>query len=206
MKSKPMLLRKLSAAKQNSNREAIGVIGTHHGAGTTYTGLMLAFYMGEVLGRKTAYLECNRHHDMALIQASYDWSSQEENFFTFHLVTCYKEVTRGQVSQILNEEYECVIFDFGINFAQNTEELLRCSMKVVIGGRSEWEQLKTIRFANMLKNMQGSDSWLYFIPLANSKTIINMKKQIDGKVFSVPFTEEPVLLSRDIRRFFDHII
>jgi hypothetical protein len=205
MKSKPMLLRKLSLAKQNSNREAIGLIGTHHGTGTTYTGLMLAFYMGEVLGRKTAYLECNRHHDMALIQASYDWSSQEDNSFTFHLVSCYKEVTKEQVSRIYNKNFDCILFDFGTDFAANREEFLRCTTKIVVAGRSEWDQLKMIRFADTTKTIQGSDSWIYFIPQANSKTVRKMESEAAGKVFSVPFTEEPVLPSREIRRFFDNI-
>ncbi|MDD3173411.1 MAG: hypothetical protein PHF63_07095 [Herbinix sp.] len=205
MKRKPILFNKLEASRLGLGREVIGLIGTHHGAGVTHTGLMLAFYMGEVLGKKTAYLECNEHHDMIRIQKAYEWSREDEFSFSFHLITCYSEVTPRRISEIFGEDYECIILDFGIDFTTNRDEFLRCSTKIVVGGRSEWDQQKLVQFSEVTEAIRGSDSWLYFIPQVNDKTITKIKNEVTRRVWRVPLAEEPTIPSRDTNRFFSRI-
>ena len=205
MKRKPILFKKIAKTNQKVGREVIGLIGTHHGAGVTYTGLMLAFYMGEELGRKTAFLECNKHHDMALIQKAYEWSREETNSFSFHLLTCYKDVTPERIAEIFGEDYECIILDFGIDFITNREEFLRCGTKIAVGGRSQWDLLKLTRFIETANAIRGSDTWLYFIPQANDKIVTRVKSEILRSVWSVPATLEPTLPSNETIRFFSRI-
>ena len=205
MKRKPMLISKLERKVQGRGREVIGLIGTHRGVGVTYTGLMLAFYMGEEIGIKTAFLECNKHQDMRLIQKAYEWSEEEESFFSFHLITCYKEVTTKHISGISGEDYECLILDFGTDWEGNREEFLRCSTKIVVGGRSEWDIQKLERFAKVADASKGNDSWLYFIPRASDKTVIRIRNEVKHKVWAVPVTEEPVLPTNSSNQFFGNL-
>ena len=191
---------------QRRRREVIGLIGTHHGVGVTYTGLMLSFYMAEDRGRRTAYLECNQHQDMMLIRSSYDWSSEEEHSFSFHRVTCYPEVKRDQIATVLNDDYECIVLDFGTDYINNRDELLRCDVKIVMSGKSAWEILKLKNFVNETELISGSDSWLYFIPQASDRVMRIIKKEVDREVIAVPFIEEPVLPSKIINHFFDRIL
>jgi hypothetical protein len=200
-----MLFNKIATGHKGRGREVIGLIGTHHGVGVTYTGLMLAFYMGEETGKKTAYLECNQHHDMRLLQSVYEWSHEEEYFFSFHQITCYREVSQKRISEIFGEDYECLILDFGIDFTSNKEEFLRCSTKIVVGGRSEWDLLKLLRFTKASENIRGSDAWLYFIPQANDKIATKISKEVKRKVWPVPEIVEPTLPSHNSNRFFSKI-
>ena len=85
MKKKPILFDRVIGRKHNI-RQVIGLMGVHHGAGVTHTGLLLAFYMGEELGKRTAFLECNNHHDMILVQEAYEWSREAADNFTFHTI------------------------------------------------------------------------------------------------------------------------
>jgi hypothetical protein len=202
MKRKPILFDKITGKPGYHGRDVIGLTGTHHGAGVTFTGLMLAFYMGEVIGRKTAYLEYNNHHDMILISSAYEWYRKEANAFSFHQITCYQDVTTTQIAEIFSNNYECIIMDFGIDLTMNKEEFLRCQTKVVIGGRSEWEQQKLTCFMNTNKRIRGSEAWLYLIPQANSNIIANLKKETQRSIWAVPYVEEPTLPSKYVRQLF----
>lgn len=205
MKQKPMLFHKLNMQRQGKGREVIGLIGTHHGTGVTYTGLMLAFYLAEELGKRTAFLECNDHHDMRLIQEAYEWSTEEAYSFSYNQVTCYKEVHPNRISDIYGEDFDCLILDLGTDFHRNREELQRCSTKIVVGGRSEWDFMKLIKFLENCKTYNGSDSWLYFIPQADEKTVKRISKELDRKVWSVPAAQDPVLPSKNVNYFFSKI-
>jgi hypothetical protein len=197
-----MLFEKINGMHQCMGREVIGLIGTHHGAGVTHTGLMLAFYMGTELGKKTAFLECNMHLDMQYLQKAYDWSIETKDSFSFHRTTCYKEVSAGKVAEIMGADYECIIMDFGIDFLSGRDEFLRCSTKIVIGGDSEWDIPKLLKFSDMTKEISGSENWLYFIPRANNKTITKLRNEATLSVWAVPTNDEPVVPSQDTNRFF----
>lgn len=205
MKRKPILFNKLALKSGGLHREVIGLIGIHHGAGVTHTGLMLAFHMGEELGKRTAYLECNSHQDMALVQRAYEWTKEETNSFSFHGITCFKEVERSGIPEIFNENYECIILDFGIDFITNKEEFLRCDHKIVVGGSSEWDMIKLLDFSECARVMKGSASWLYFIPYAGIHKIKRIQSEVAGRVYSVPYKEEPTLSSRETRQFFNRV-
>lgn len=205
MRRKPILFDKVTKEHSGMGREVIGLIGTRHGVGVTYTGLMLAFYMGEELGRKTAYLECNESHDMILIQQAYEWSREEALSVSFHRVTCYREVSPERIAPIFGENYDCIICDFGIDLVKNREEFLRCGTKIVVGGRSEWDILKLAHFTDKVKTIGGSDAWLYFIPQADDRTVTRIRKEVVQKVWSVPTVEKPTVPSNLINRFFGKI-
>jgi hypothetical protein len=205
MKHKALQLYEKDVLHHGTGREVIGLIGTHHGVGVTYTGLMLAFYMGEEKGKTTAYLECNNHQDMRLLQNSYEWSREERDFFSYHRVTCYPKVNRNQIADIFCEDYDCVIMDFGTDYNNNKEEFLRCSTKIVVSGRSVWDVQKLNDFVEKIQSQLGSDDWFYFIPMASNKLIQNVKSKINRKVFSVPNIEVPVIPSKQINQFFGRI-
>ncbi len=201
MKHKPILLNKLQG-NRGRFREVIGLIGTHHGVGVTHTGLLLAFYFGEELGKKTALLECNEHRDMQLIEQAYEWSNEEGNNFSFRKITCYKEVKSGQIPQILGEDYEYVILDFGTELYSNREELLRCSTKIVVGGQSEWDILKLKEFIRNTEVIRGSEHWMCYLVRARERTLQRLKKDLKQRIWAVPDIQEPTHISYNVRLFF----
>lgn len=205
MKRKPILLDKVWDGKCKHYREVIGLIGTHHGVGVTYTGLMLAFYMGEELGKKTAFLECNNHHDMSLIQSAYIWSEKEDFSFDFQQITCYKDVSTNFITEIFNDDYDCLILDFGTDFTENRDKFMRCDTKVVIGGRAEWDQQKLVHFVNAIHTTNGNKAWLHFIPCADSKTITKLKYELERNIYAIPFEADPTILSKNAIRLFDEL-
>ncbi len=205
MLRKPMLLQKLQITNNATGRIVIGLIGSHHGVGVTHTGLMLSFYLSEEVGLNTAFLECNKHCDMQLIEEAYEWQKGESGTFSFRNLTCHKGVTPSQIPRIFGEDYKGLVMDFGTDFGANREEYLRCSIKVVVGGASEWNIRKLAQFAKEAEQIKGSESWFYLIPQGNEKTIMKIRAILGKKVWSVPTVGDPVLPSNSSNRFFRNI-
>ncbi|MDF2906432.1 MAG: hypothetical protein K0R34_1753 [Herbinix sp.] len=202
MKHKPMLLNKLVRHERGRFREVIGLIGTHHGVGVTHTGLLLAFYFGEELGKKTAFLECNNNRDMQLIEQAYEWGNEEKDSFSYRRITCYKEVRKEQIPQIIGGNYEYVILDFGTDLVSNQEELLCCSTKIVVGGQSEWDILKLKEFIGRVELIRGSELWSYYLVRAKDQTMLRLKKELKQKIWAVPDIQEPTRITSNVRFFF----
>ncbi len=201
MRHNRVLLKRLAQDGRGRFREVIGLTGTHRGVGVTYTGLMLAFYYGEDLGRKTAFLECNQHHDMSLIQKAYEWYSEGDTGFSFHRITCFKEANSDCITQILGEDYERIILDFGTDLLANKEEWLRCTTKIVVCGQSEWDILKLKEFVMKTQLIHGSEDWNYFLPCGRAQTIETLKREIKRKIWAVPEIKEPTRPDQNVKIF-----
>lgn len=206
MRHKPMLLGKLAMEGGGKVREVIGLIGIRAGTGVTYTGMMLSFYLGNELARKTAFVECSSHKDMELMQKVYEWNSEEDETFHFRNITCYKNVNPKRIADILGEDYEYVVIDFGSDLSVNREEFLRCSLKAVVGGRSEWDVLKLLTFISSHETLRCSDTWHYLIPQAADRMVTRLKKETHRRIWAVPYTEEPTRPNRSTKQFFKELL
>lgn len=201
-----MLLDKILFNKRVNSRTVIGLIGIHHGAGVTYTGLMLTFSLGIGSGMKTAYLECNNHHDLELLQETYEWNREDGHSFTMDCITFYKNVSQNRIADILGEDYECYILDFGTDFKGNREEFLRCGWKLVLSGYAPWCLRKLIRFTRSEKPIRGREAWLHLLPCADKKVVARMAKETGRVIHPVPYEPDPTSPSNETRQFFDRIL
>lgn len=201
-----MLFHKITNQYRLGEREIIGLIGTHHGVGVTHTGLMLAFYLGEELGRRTAFVECNDHHDMKRIFKAYEWQQDEEGSFFYHRITCYEEVRPGRIAEVLGEAYQCVVLDFGTDYMANRDEFMRCSTKIVVGGRSQWDIQKLDEFMNRTKTCLQREDWRFVIPQASSKRAVKLGRETGYKVWALPLNDEPTMPGTAVNRFFREML
>ena len=206
MKRKPRLMKKLSADKRNGVREVIGLIGIRPGSGVTYTGLMLAFYMAEELGRKTAFLECNTHQDFRLLQWAYDWTAEENKSFSFYQLTCYRDKRPEELSELFGDNYECIIIDFGCDCTEYASSLRLCTRKIILSGSSEWDLMKLKQFVEKSYAVRGNESWCYLIPQAKESTIVKLRKELKRNVMAVPQEQEPTRLKRSSRLFLQELL
>lgn len=210
MKRKPILLKRNLYKQFGKRQQVIGLMGAHHGAGVTHTGLLLAFYMGEELGKKTALLECNSHHDMNLIEETYEWCKEEGQVYSFRNITFYKDVSTSvlanRIPELMNDDYECLILDFGTDFISNRQEFLRCGKKIIIGGSAPWEQIKVEKFHHLVSNIKGYEHWIFLFPRADSKILARIRSGIGSRVYSVPNNPDPIIPTKYTCRLFDELI
>lgn len=200
MMRKPMLFSNIPG--RGCHREVIGLIGAHPGAGVTYTGLLLSFYLGEELGRRTAFAECNGHQDFGRLQQAYQWSREEELIFSFGNITFHKNVTADRIPSLLGENYDDIILDFGYDLYTNREEFRRCDRKLVLGGWTEWNLRKLGSFTENVLAIKGNEDWSYLLPFAGKKTIQYMQQKYNRKFYTIPLEPDPLKLSKETRKLF----
>lgn len=191
MNKKPILMNRVMQQHRSSRGDVIGIVGAHSGAGATYTAFLLAFALGEELGRKTAYLECNHSCDLNRIQNSYLWSRDEGYAFSFSNITFYKGVPVSRITEVLNEKYQSYILDFGSGLEQNIDEFLRCNIKIILGDQSEWNWQKFIQFNDSIQGIPGNESWIPIIPCISRKELGRRRRELKRAIYTIPFEPDP---------------
>lgn len=205
MRRKAILLDKVISNNRNKVSRTIGIIAAHHGVGVTYTAFMIALYLSENLGEETAFIEYNSHHDFERIQRTYEWSSEEPGVFSFHQLTCFKEVMHKQYGAILNQNYENVVLDFGAGINTNFDEFLRCNIKVVIAGLAPWNHEKLLEFVSEREELFKNRSIIYLIPTSNKSVGKRLSRKLYGRIYEVPYEMDPTMLSKKICKLFKSI-
>lgn len=209
MKRKPILLKRKSCRQSGKGQQVIGLIGAHPGAGVTHTGLLLAFYMGEEMGKKTALLECNTHHDMNLLEDAYEWCKEENHAYSFQNITFIKEVSTSllanRIPELINDDYECLILDFGTDFIASRQEFLRCGKKIILGGSAPWEQIKVERFIDLVSTIKGYEHWIFLFPRTDTKILARIRSRLGGRIYSVPNNPDPIMPTKYTYRLFDEL-
>jgi hypothetical protein len=201
-----MLLNRLSASIIPKNKITIGLVGINRGVGVTYTGMLLASYFGIDRSIKTAYLECNNHMDFARLQEAYEWSKEEDCSFALDSITYYKQVIHKRIPEILCDDYDCYILDFGTDYTNSMDEFIRCGNKIIIGDSAIWNQSRLVSFIKEMENIKGSKSWIYSIPLAKGGLIRRMSSDTKRYFFKIPYESDPTSLSRKTYKLFHSLL
>lgn len=205
MRRKAILLDKIISSNRIKVSRTIGIIAAHPGVGVTYTAFMIALYLSEKLGEETAFLEYNSHNDFQGIQNAYAWSSEEAGSFSFHQLTCFKEVMHKQYGTILNLNYENVVLDFGVGVNTSLDEFLRCNIKIIVGGLAPWNQEKLLEFVSGSEDIVKNKSIIYIIPSCNKCASKRLSRMLYGQVYEIPYEREPTMLSKKTCKLFKSI-
>lgn len=205
MRKRPILIDKINSKNRNKVSRTIGIMAAHHGTGVTFTAFMIAMYLSERLGEETALLERNSHGDFQRIQNTYAWSNEETGHFSFHQLTCFKEVMDKQYDLILNQSYENIVLDFGLGNNSNLDEFLRCNIKIIIGGLAPWNQEKLIEFVSGREEVFKNRSIIYIIPSSNKWLSNRLSRKLYGQVYEIPYEREPTMASKKTCKLFKSI-
>jgi hypothetical protein len=197
MLREPILMKKLNKEKAQG-KLIIGLIGTHTGAGVTHLGILLAVYLSECLGYKTAFIECGRKNDMKFLQEHFYHPGEEQytqDFFALNRVTVYQNRSLAGLPEIIGDEYDCVILDLGTDLAKHKSEFLRCDKKIVIGSLAVWKTHELEKFINTTAHIKNCEQWIYAIPFTTKKAVREAEKKFKRIIYDIPYEPDPFLLS-----------
>lgn len=197
-----MLLRRLLYNTGSKKAYTIGILGINRGVGVTYTGMLLSYYFSAEKRLNTAFIECNNNMDFELLQDEYEWSKEDNQSFSLDRITYYKQVSATSISDILNEDYQCYIFDFGTNYTSFKEEFIRCGSKIILGDRGLWNQRKMVTFLKSIKDIKGSKNWIHMIPFADRREVMKLANITERRFFRIRFEFDPASLSKETYKMF----
>ncbi|MDF2587298.1 MAG: hypothetical protein K0S41_1139 [Anaerocolumna sp.] len=187
----------------------IGVMGTHKGVGVTHSCILLANYLGRCLGKKTALIECYPQNDFKFIEdelVSNDNNMKESKSFELHKVTYYKSIKSREISEIIGDDYDCVVLDLGCDLINGKYEFLRCDKKLVISSMIPWKLHELDKFVMNNEHIKNSYQWIYLIPFGSKKDINIIKKDFNLKVNQIPCEPDPFIISSSVIQLFQTVI
>jgi hypothetical protein len=209
MKREPILLGRLKRPG-TQGKLIIGITGTHSGAGVTHLAVLMATYFSEYLGLRTAFLECAPKNEIQYIKnhffKEYDESADAEDNFSVHRVTFYKNRNVQGIPEIMGDQFDCVILDFGIDVNKYKGEFLRCDKKIIVSSLAVWKVEGLRRFIHNTGYIKNSDQWIYGIPFVQDKVINKGRKELNVPIYGIPYEPDPFVLSNSTIQFFQKIL
>ncbi len=126
------------AEKKLHSTCTVGVAGTHHGAGTTHTAVMLASYLSS-LGRRVALVDLSETKALSCLvnKGNRALDGSPLRIRGIWVYPCADPLLSGKAQ---NGMYDHCILDLGCCSNNRMQELLRCGLKLVVTDSAPWRE------------------------------------------------------------------
>lgn len=179
----------------SQGRRLIGVVGAHPGAGVTHISLLLSFYLARQTGKSVAFLEYHHHGDCMRYLSR---TEEQVSFFQKGKVEFFPGVSQMGLAQLLNDDYEIYVIDFGCEIRECLTEYLHCEDKLVVTQLTEWKLDLWEAFCARLQEIFRQDEWHCFYNLATVK----QSREQEGKGICFPWEPDVRHPSAQTERIF----
>lgn len=171
---------KILNKKDRKKAETIALVGTKAGVGVTHTGILLAEFLKEKMGAKTAVVEVNHHGHMEQMEHMiYGYS---DSFFSFHGVDYYANIEQERILELSSKSYDYLILDFGIQKKKEEDVIEQCNKKILIGSLNMWEWQEYMQGVKHFERFSVEEEKRYFVSFGNSKAVSRMEKTLQKKI------------------------
>lgn len=168
--------------------------------GVTHLVMSLANYSVSHRRRRTAVVELSGNHAIENLTG-------EGGSFKWNRIDCYPNQTRNGIADVINEDYEVIIFDMGSSYYRIRTELLRCDQKLVLGSLAPWRKMEYIRFAlEEMEEDRYARNMIFLTQNGIKKDKKDFKKQVGQPVYPIPYLPELLLADKSQYEFFDRFL
>ncbi len=175
-------------------------MGVTPGIGVTHLGISLANYSVSQERRKTAVVELSGNH-------AFEKLTGTSEPFEWNRIIMYPNRRKHQVADIINGDYEVVIFDMGCSYYKNRDELLRCDRKLILGTLAPWRKEEYIRFVREEMDEDRYARCMMFLTYnGNKKDKREFFKLTGQTVETIPYFPEPLSVEKNRYEFFRGIL
>ncbi len=182
----------------------IGVGGIGHSVGCTHFAIMLANYLAGYLRRKTTLLEWNRSGDFErLEQICIGWNRQEKKFRVLD-VQYYKNIGREELTEVLGNNADEILIDFGAVNRELPTEFLRCDKQFLVGSLSEWQEECFRKFVR--ENERENRNWDYLAVFGSEESRREFRRRPGIFVDRIPFSTDAFSVTKECCSFFQKLI
>lgn len=180
----------------------IGVLPLEQGCGATQLSIMLANFLtakerengAVVFWRKDTITHLNRilgcEEKSRLTIKGMDFFAYEEN----------------QMSRIMNEGYQFILWCFSSKEGAQWEEFLRCNRHLVIGNLTEWHQENLEKFVKENKDMGGFMQWKFVSVFGPKERYRELERRTGVKIERAPWCEDPFSIKREWFSFLEGLV
>lgn len=208
MKEIPILHKRITGMAAHRGKLSVGILGTHKGCGVTHLGILLANYFSMYAGCRTAFLECHPQHDMQSLQSYVYGDPPPDNGGSFKVcrVSYYGNIKEQAIAEVVGDNYDCVILDFGTDLSRCKNEFLRCDKRIVVSSLAPWRIYELERFIVSTGHIKFSGQWIYAVPFAKSREIKRTAQDLGREICAIPYESDPFDLSGESARTLRQLI
>ncbi len=177
---------------------SIGLIGSHRGAGTTHTAILMANILHQVYRKKVVVAECNEHQDLQFLIEN----NTVEDCFLLMGVTYFPDFLLKNTEPLHNGTYDCCIYDFGSEYEENKQFLMRCDMKFIVTDCSPWHIKKNGLLLDLDQEITCWKNWQLLINHALPKDY-RFFRHVPMKTMAIPHAPDPFRITRPVVKCFN---
>lgn len=182
----------------------IGIGGIGHGVGCTHFAIMMANYLAGFLRRNTVLLEWNQSGDFERLEEICTGRKHKENPFCVLDVHYYKNAGRENLTEVLRNNVDDILIDFGAVNGEIMAELVRCEKQFLIGAFSEWQETCFREFVR--EQEKGVKKWKYLAVFGSEETRMEFRRRPGICVERIPFSADAFSVTKECCLFFRQLI
>lgn len=115
----------------------IGVFSLHPHAGATYVTILLAEYLSNIVGYKTAVIENNIRSDLRSMQLRNPILCEAKEF-ELHSITYYCADLSNKQEEVSLQHFEYLVHDLGSSYAKASELIQSCDLTILLFTMTPW--------------------------------------------------------------------
>ncbi|MBR5266962.1 MAG: hypothetical protein IKU20_02055 [Lachnospiraceae bacterium] len=182
----------------------IGIGGIGHSVGCTHFAIMMANYLAGFRRRATVLLEWNRSGDFGRLEKVCTGINREEKRFRVLDVQYWKTAGMKELTEVLGNDVDEILIDFGAVDEGLMPELLRCEKQFLVGSFSEWQEMRFREFVR--ENENGKRSWNYLAVFGSEETRKEFRRRPGVSVGRIPFSADAFSVTKECCSFFQQLI
>lgn len=182
----------------------IGIGGIGHSVGCTHFSIMMANYLAGYRRRNTVLLEWNRSGDFERLEKVCTGINREEKRFCVLDVQYRKDAGIKELTEVLGNNVDEILIDFGAVNEELPPELLRCEKQFLVGSFSEWQEMRFREFVR--ENENGNRSWKYLAAFGSEETRREFRRRPGILVGRIPFSADAFSVTTESCSFFQQLI
>ena len=182
----------------------IGIGGIGHSVGCTHFSIMMANYLAGYRRRNTVLLEWNRSGDFERLEKVCTGINREEKRFCVLDVQYRKDAGIKELTEVLGNNVDEILIDFGAVNEELPPELLRCEKQFLVGSFSEWQEMRFREFVR--ENENGNRSWKYLAAFGSEETRREFKRRPGIVSERIPFSVDAFSVTKECSRFFERFV
>lgn len=193
--------------KQITN--TIGVLGSEGGIGVTHSCILFANYLTSSRKQKVALIQYNESGAFQKIAKAFDENCFIENghaYFELFGITYFSQIKHEAILQIRQLGYDCIIFDFGADYASSRSEFLRCQENIIIGSFTDWRKENFKQILRNLVDEAGGKQFRYLSLFGDEGECKKWGRTFGVHVAPIPFEPDPYVIHNQNFAFFEEVL
>lgn len=166
--------------------------------------IAIGSYIWGVLRKKIAVVEVGSRYGLRDMALAYLGAEMDEGFSMFGVDYFYMG-DASRLPWIYSKDYEYIVVDFGWEYERYMDEIMRCSLKLIMGSVNLWRYGDYIKLCRYIRTIPGSDRWFHLVGGESEDVIEHLKKEslpgLERVIIRNPFIVENAQLE-----FFNKII